>query len=53
MAEKISVSFRDEDSELLEWVDDKVEDGVFRSRSHAICYAVKNLKEDSVDDVIV
>ena len=31
--------------DLLEWINAKVEKGVFASRSHAIRYAIQTLKE--------
>ena len=31
--------------DLLDWIDAKVQKGVFASRSHAIRYAIQTLKE--------
>jgi len=40
--ERVSVTIR---KELLEWIDQKVEDLTYASRSHAIEYALAKLKE--------
>lgn len=53
MAEVVSVSVPNRQEELLEWVDNKVEEGVFRGRSHAFCYAVMKLQERGVEEIPV
>lgn len=53
MAERISISVKEGDKELLEWIDNKVEKGEFQSRSHAFTYAVKRLKREGEGDYVV
>jgi len=50
MAETVPVSFRDQDSELLDWIEKQVENGTFRNRSAAIVYAIRMLRHEG-DDV--
>lgn len=45
MAQNISVSFPDDDDELLEWIEQKSEEGVFANRSHGIVRCVQIVKE--------
>ena len=42
MRMKLSVTI---DSELVRWVDEKVRERVFRNRSHALEYALSELKK--------
>lgn len=51
MADRVSISVPDSDEDLLEWVDNKVEEGVFRSRSHGFCYAVKHLRDAGKEEI--
>lgn len=53
MAERVTVSIPENRTEYLEWVDEKVEEGEFSSRSHAFWYGIKKLKDDGVSDVVV
>lgn len=41
--ERVSITIR---KELLEWIDKKIEDLTYASRSHAIEYALAKLKGD-------
>lgn len=50
MADRVSISVPDRDEDVLQWVDDKVEEGVFRSRSHGFCYAAKHLRDAGVEE---
>jgi len=49
MAKSVSVSFKENENDLLEWADDQVENGPFRSRSGVIVYALSQLKDQSED----
>ncbi len=42
MRKKVSATI---DEELIDWVDEKVKDKIFRNRSHAIEFALSKLKE--------
>ena len=42
MRKKVSATI---DTELVDWVDEKVKDKIYRSRSHAIEFALLKLKE--------
>jgi Arc/MetJ-type ribon-helix-helix transcriptional regulator len=53
MAERVTISIPDDRKDLLDWVDKKVEDGKFSSRSHGFWYAVKELKDGETEDVLV
>jgi Arc/MetJ-type ribon-helix-helix transcriptional regulator len=52
MAKKLSISVRDERQDVLDWIDKKVEDGVFQSRSHAFVRCAMIVKEEDGRDVI-
>jgi len=52
MAERFSVSVPDGEMDLMEWVDKMVEEKRFSNRSHAIRYALHQLKEDGKRDVL-
>lgn len=49
MASRVTVSVKSDQEELLEWVDERVEEGVFRSRSHAFCRGLEELKDSEVN----
>lgn len=53
MAEKLSISIPEDDKELLEWVDEKVEEGAFQGRSHGIRRCIQIVKEDDRREVVV
>jgi len=53
MADTISVSVKDDDQEILEWIERKKDRGEFSSTSHAFVYAVKRLKNDETDTIDV
>jgi len=42
MRKKVSATI---DEEIVDWVDEKVKEKIFRSRSHAIEFALSKLKE--------
>ena len=42
MRKKVSATI---DEEIIDWVDEKVKEKIFRSRSHAIEFALSKLKE--------
>jgi len=42
MRRKVSATI---DEEIIDWVDEKVKEKIFRSRSHAIEFALSKLKE--------
>lgn len=49
MGQNVSVYFKDNEKELLEWIDDKVEEGKFRNRAHAVTRCIKYTKENGKD----
>lgn len=44
MATRITISIKDEDAELLEWMDKQVESLQYRNRSQLVVEAVKELR---------
>lgn len=53
MAEKISISVKEEREDVLEWIDKKVDEGTFQSRSHGFVYCAMMIKNEDVNDVLV
>lgn len=49
MGENVSIYFRNEDMDLLEWIDEKVEEGTFRNRAHAVAACVEYTKDKGKD----
>ena len=43
MSRKVSVYLKGDD--VIEWVDEKIKEGVFSSWSHAVTFALKQLKK--------
>lgn len=43
MPEKVSIYLKDDD--VIEWVDGQIKEGVFASWSHAVTFALKQLKK--------
>lgn len=52
MGERISIHFTDDSEELLEWVDDRVDEGRFASRSHGIRFCVRKAKDMGVEEFV-
>ena len=50
MAKTVAISVKKDEQEIIEWVEDRVEDGTFRSKSHAFCQGIKRLKESEVNE---
>lgn len=50
MVERVSVSVKEDQKEILDWVEERVDDGTFRSKSHAFCHAVKIMKDSGVKE---
>lgn len=46
MATRISVSFPNEDEELLEWMEKKVDNREYRNKSEAVREGLRAIKED-------
>ena len=49
MGTNVSIYFKNQDQDLLEWIDEKVEDGTFRNRAHAVTQCVEYTKEHGKD----
>lgn len=54
MGQNVSAYFRDSDMELLEWIDEKVEEGKFRNRAHGITRCIRYTKEygDDIEEYV-
>lgn len=53
MADRYTVSVPDDRSDIMDWVDEQVEKGRFSSRSHAVWYALEELRDGGVEEVVV
>lgn len=52
MATRESVYFSDDDQELLDWIDEKVEEGRFASRSHGIRFCIQKTMERGIQEFV-
>lgn len=53
MGKSANISFRDDDEDVWEWMEDMHRNGNFRSRSHVVVYALRKMKERSGDDEVL
>lgn len=53
MATTANISFRDDDMDIYQWVEEQWKDGIYRNRSHVLVEcARKEMKRQGDDEVI-
>lgn len=50
MATRVTISIPNDDKELLDWIDDKVDNKRFRNRSEGFRDAVREMKKEEEQD---
>lgn len=53
MGNTANISFRDEDMDVWEWMEKQHNEGMFRNRSHVVVAALRRMKEQEGDDVLI
>lgn len=53
MGKSANVSFRDDDEEVWEWMEDMHENGPYRSRSHIVVAALREKMERAGEDEVL
>lgn len=47
-----SIHFPDDDEELEEWIERRVEKGLFNNFSHGVRYCIQNTMKENVEEMV-